>query len=138
MGNLRRSEVITSIIDALRALNIPIYEWRVTPAEFNELPIIVVRDKEDNVDDVEVSESAKHTLKVEIEYTTAKKDLSTKDVREVISSILNALKTKDEETPIADYTSVKNIEIDFEHHEIIIGRGMIELEVTYYTEKWGL
>ena len=70
---MRRSEVITSVIDALRALNIPIYEWRVTPAESNELPIIVVRDKEDNVDDVEVSGNAKHTLKVEIEYTTAKK-----------------------------------------------------------------
>jgi tRNA G10 N-methylase Trm11 len=104
---LRRSEVITSIIDALRALNIPIYEWRVTPAEFNELPIIVVRDKEDNVDDVEVSGSAKHTLKVEIEYTTAKKDLSTKDVREVISSILNSLKIKYEKTPIADYTRIR-------------------------------
>ena len=137
MGNLRRSEVITSIIDALKALNIPIYEWRVTPAEFNELPIIVLRDKEDNVDDIEVSGSAKHTLKVEIEYTTAKKDLSVRDVREVIATILNALKTKDEKA-IWDYASVKNIEIDFEHHEIIIGRGMIELEITYYTEKWGI
>jgi len=138
MGNLRRSEVITSIIDALKPLNIPIYEWRVTPAEFNKLPIIVVRDKEDNVDDTEVAGSAKHTLKVEIEYTTAKKDLSIGDVRKVIASILNSLKTKDEETPIGEYISLKNVEIDFEHHEIIVGRGMIDLEITYYTEKWGI
>ena len=134
---MRRSEIITSVTDALKPLNIPIYEWRVTPAEFNELPIIVVRDKEDNLDE-EASGSVKHTLKVEIEYTTAKKDLTAKDVREVIASILASLKIKNEETLIADYVEVKNIEIDFEHHEIIVGRGMIELEITYYTEKWGI
>jgi len=137
MGNLRRSEVITSIIEALKSLNIPLYEWRVTPAEFNELPIIVVRDKEDNLDE-EASGSEKHSLKVEIEYTTAKKDLTAKDVREAIASILSALKTANEIAPIGDYARVKNIEIDFEHHEVIVGRGMIELEIIYYTEKWGI
>jgi len=137
MGNLRRSEIITSIIEALKALNISIYEWRVTPAEFSELPIIVVRDKEDNIDE-EASGSEKHSLKVEIEYTTAKKDLTAKDVREVIASILSALKTANENNSIGDYASVKNIEIDFEHHEVIVGRGTIELEIIYYTEKWGI
>ena len=137
MGNLRRAEIVASIIEALKPLNIPIYEWRVTPAEFSELPIIVVRDKEDNIDE-ETSGSAKHSLKIEIEYTTAKKDLTAKDIREVIASLLNSLKTKEEETPIADYTSIKNIEIDFEHHEVIVGRGMIEIEAIYYTEKWGI
>jgi len=134
---LRRAEIITSIIEALKPLNIPIYEWRVTPAEFSELPIIVVRDKEDNIDE-EASGSEKHSLKVEIEYTTAKKDLTASDVREVIASILLALKTANEDNPIGDYASVKSIEIDFEHHEIIVGRGMIEIEITYYTEKWGI
>ena len=137
MGNLRRSEVITSIIEALKPLNIPFYEWRVTPAEFSELPIIVVRDKDDNIEE-EASGSEKHSLKVEIEYTTAKKDLTAKDVREVIASILSALKVANEIVPIGDYASVKNIEIDFEHHEVIVGRGMIELEIIYYTEKWGI
>ena len=137
MGNLRRAEIITSIIEALKPLNIPIYEWRVTPAEFSELPIIVVRDKDDNVEE-EASGSEKHSLKVEIEYTTAKKDLTASDVREVIASILSALKTANEDNPIGDYASVKSIEIDFEHHEIIVGRGMIEIEITYYTEKWGI
>ena len=65
-----------------------------------------------------------------------KKDLTASDVREVIASILSALKTA--ESLIGDYASVKSIEIDFEHHEIIVGRGMIELEITYYTEKWGI
>ena len=134
---MRRSEIITSIIEALKALNISIYEWRVTPAEFSELPIIVVRDKEDNIDE-EASGSEKHSLKVEIEYTTAKKDLTAKDVREVIASILSALKTANENNSIGDYASVKNIEIDFEHHEVIVGRGTIELEIIYYTEKWGI
>ena len=134
---MRRSEIITSIIEALKALNISIYEWRVTPAEFSELPIIVVRDKEDNIDE-EASGSEKHSLKVEIEYTTAKKDLTAKDVREVIASILSALKTVNENNSIGDYASVKNIEIDFEHYEVIVGRGMIELEIIYYTEKWGI
>jgi len=137
MGNLRRAEIITSIIETLKPLNIPLYEWRVTPAEFNELPIIVVRDKEDSVDE-EASGSEKHSLKVEIEYTTAKKDLTASDVREIIASILSALKTANEDNSIGDYASVKNIEIDFEHHEIIVGRGMIEIEITYYTEKWGI
>ena len=134
---MRRSEVIASIIEALKPLNIPIYEWRVTPAEFSELPIIVVRDKEDNVEE-EASGSEKHSLKIEIEYTTAKKDLTASDVREVIASILSALKTVNENNSIGDYASVKSIEIDFEHHEVIVGRGMIELEITYYTEKWGI
>ena len=137
MGNLRRADIVASIIEALKPLNIPIYEWRVTPAEFSELPIIVVRDKEDNIDE-EASGSEKHSLKVEIEYTTAKKDLTASDVREVIASILSALKTANEDNPIGDYASVKSIEIDFEHHEIIVGRGMIEIEITYYTEKWGI
>ena len=133
---MRRDEIIISFISALKSLNIPIYEWRVSPAEFNELPIIVIRDKEDNIE--EEAESAKHNLKVEIEYTTAKKDLTAKDVRGVIENILNSLKIKNEESPIADYLTLKNIEIDFEHHEIIVGRGMIELETIYYTEKWSI
>ena len=130
---MRRAEIVSFIIEALKPLNIPIYEWRVTPAEFSELPIIVVRDKEDNIEE-EVSFSEKHGLKMEIEYTTAKKDLTASNVREVVASILSALKTA--ESPIGDYASVKSIEIDFEHHEIIVGRGIIELEITYYTEKW--
>ena len=134
---MRRAEIITSIIDALKPLNISIYEWRVTPAEFSELPIIVVRDKEDNIEE-EASGSEKHNLKVEIEYTTAKKDLTASNVREVVASILSVLKTTNENNPIGDYASVKSIEIDFEHHEVIVGRGMIELEITYYTEKWGI
>jgi len=107
MGNLKRSEIITSIIKALKPLNIPFYEWRVTPAEFSELPIIVVRDKDDNIEE-EASGSEKHSLKVEIEYTTAKKDLTAKDVREVIASILSALKVANEIAPIGDYASVKS------------------------------
>jgi hypothetical protein len=134
---MRRAEIVASIIEALKPLNIPLYEWRVTPAEFNELPIIVVRDKDDNIEE-EASGSEKHSLKVEIEYTAAKKDLTAMDVREVIGSILSALKTANETIPIGDYASVKNIEIDLEHHEIIVGRGMIEIEITYYTEKWGI
>ena len=74
---MRRTEIVTSIIEALKPLNIPLYEWRVTPAEFSELPIIVVRDKDDNVEE-EASGSEKHSLKVEIEYTTAKKRLNCK------------------------------------------------------------
>ena len=134
---MRREEIVISIIEALKPLNISLYEWRVAPAEFNELPMIVIRDKEDSINE-DASGSAKHNLKVEIEYTTAKKDLTPKDVREVIASILTALKTKDEESFIADYVSVESIEIDFEHHEVIVGRGMIELEIAYHTEKWGI
>jgi tRNA U34 5-carboxymethylaminomethyl modifying GTPase MnmE/TrmE len=132
---LRRTDVVNSIIDALKDLNVSVYEWRVTPAEFNELPIIVVRDKDDNIEE-EASGSTKHNLKIEIEYTNAKKELTVQDVRENINLLLNSLKTKDEKELIGDYTSIKNIEVDLEHNEIIVGRGIIDLEIIYYTEKW--
>ena len=135
---MRRSEIVASIIDALKPLGIPLYEWRVAPAEYEELPIIVVRDKEDHIDATEVSASAKHTLQIEIEYTTAKKDLSAQDIREAAAAIFAAIKKADDETPIAEFIVPKSVDIDLEHNEVIVGRGVIDLEVIYYTETWGL
>jgi len=129
---------VASIIDALKPLGIPLYEWRVAPAEYEELPIIVVRDKEDHIDAAEISASAKHTLQIEIEYTTAKKDLSTQDIREAVSSIFAAIKKEDDEKPIAEFIAPKSVDIDLEHNEVIIGRGIMEIEITYYTEIWGV
>ncbi len=136
---MRRDEIIASILNALKPLKLPLYEWRVTPAEFNELPLITVRDKEENIDESEEGSSVKHNLKTEIEYTAAGENLSAKDIREAIASILNALKQEDKKNKTAwDEIRIKSIEIDFEHYENIIGRGFIELEAAYHTEKWGL
>ena len=135
---MRRSEIVAAIIDALKPLGVPLYEWRVAPAEYEELPIIVVRDKEDHIDATEVSASAKHTMQIEIEYTTAKSDLSAQDIRKAVSSIFAAIKQADDEKPIAEFIAPKSVDIDLEHNEVIVGRGIMEIIITYCTEIWRL
>ncbi len=129
---------MAAIIDALKPLGVPLYEWRVAPAEYEELPIIVVRDKEDHIDATEVSASAKHTMQIEIEYTTAKSDLSAQDIRKAVSSIFAAIKQADDEKPIAEFIAPKSVDIDLEHNEVIVGRGIMEIIITYCTEIWRL
>ena len=135
---MRRGEIVASIIDALKPLDIPLYEWRVTPAEYSELPIIVIRDKGDVIDTSQASFSAKHTLKIEIEYTSANQQLTPKEIRQNIQNILNAIKEANKNAPIGDYIAPQSIDIDFEHHELIVGRALLELEVIYYSETWSI
>ena len=131
---MRRGEIVASIIDALKPLDIPLYEWRVTPAEYSELPIIVIRDKGDVIDTSQASFSAKHTLKIEIEYTSANQQLTPKEIRQSVQNILSAIKEANKNAPIGDYIAPQSVDIDFEHHELIVGRALLELEVIYYSE----
>ena len=135
---MRRSEIVSSILDALKPLGVPLYAWRVAPAEYDELPIIVVRDKEDQIDATEISASAKHVLRIEIEYTTAQQDVSAKEVRQAVAAIFSAIENADATRPIAEFIAPKSVDIDLEHGEVIVGRGMVEIEAVYHTRTWGI
>ncbi|AZV46855.1 hypothetical protein C3L23_06085 [Nautilia sp. PV-1] len=132
---MRREEVIQNIVSAVKDIA-STYEWRVTPPEISELPLIIVRDTEDNIDSEKRSYSSEHELKIEIEYIEAGKELTVSDLREKLNEILQ--KIGENEAQISDYLALESVEIDLEQKEFIIGRGMIELKATYLTEKWGI
>ena len=132
---LRREEVIQNIVNAVKDIA-STYEWRVTPPEISELPLIIVRDTEDNINSEKISYSSEHELKIEIEYIEAGKELTVSELREKLNEILQ--KIGENEAQISDYLALESVEIDLEQKEFIIGRGMIELKATYYTEKWGI
>ena len=129
---MRREELINSLKNSIN-VNIPVFLWRVAKPEYDELPIIIVRDTDDKIDEV-ASGSTEHNLKIEIELLMSDNTLTSSKVRETINSILQSI--KETEYSLGDYLSLDSVDLDLEQQERIIGRGMIELTMKYHTEKW--
>ena len=129
---MKREELINSLRNSIN-VNIPVFLWRVAKPEYDELPIIIVRDTDDKIDEV-ASGSTEHNLKIEIELLMSDNTLTSSKVRETINSILQSI--KENEYSLGDYLSLDSVDLDLEQQERIIGRGMIELTMKYYTEKW--
>ena len=140
---MRRQEIINNLKMGLKTLDVAnggfvknFYEWVINPQEVAEYPLIVVRDTEDNIDSKEVSGSSKHSLKIEIDLLVSDSTTTAEYLREKISEILNAIKSLDEQFLLGDYVSFKSNEIELSYDEHLVGLGKIEIEITYYTEKW--
>ena len=141
---MRRQEIINNLKTGLKTLDVAnggfvknFYEWIINPQEVAEYPLIVIRDTEDNVNE-EVSGSSKHSLKIEIDLLVSDSTTTAEYLREKILEILNAIKSLDEQFLLGDYVSFKNNEIELSYEEHLVGLGKIEIEITYYTEKWGI
>ncbi len=142
---MKRQEIIDNLKTELKTLDVAnggfvknFYEWIINPQETTEYPLIVIRDSEDNVDSDSVSESSKHSLKIEIDLLVSDTSTTPKFLREKMQEILNVIKSLEEQTLLGDYVSFKNNEIEFSYDEYLVGLAKIEIEVTYYTEKWGI
>ena len=142
---MRRQEIINNLKTGLKTLDVAnggfiknFYEWIINPHEVAEYPLIVIRDTEDIVDSEEISESSKHSVKIEIDLLVSDSNSTAEYLREKISEILNAIKNLDEQSLLGDYASFKSNEIELSYDEHLVGLGKIEIEITYYTEKWSL
>jgi len=141
---MRRQEIINNLKTGLKTLDVAnggfvknFYEWVINPQEVAEYPLIVIRDTEDNVSE-EVSGSSKHSLKIEIDLLVSDSTTTAEYLREKILEILNAIKNLDEQFLLGDYVSFRSNEIELSYEEHLVGLGKIEIEITYYTEKWGI
>ena len=141
---MRRQEIINNLKTGLKTLDVAnggfvknFYEWVINPQEVAEYPLIVIRDTEDNVSE-EVSGSSKHSLKIEIDLLVSDSTTTAEYLREKILEILNAIKSLDEQFLLGDYVSFRSNEIELSYEEHLVGLGKIEIEITYYTEKWGI
>jgi len=142
---MKRQEIINNLKNGLKTLDVAnggfvksFYEWVINPQEITAYPLIVIRDTEDNVDSEEVSGSSKHFLKIEIDLLVSNTNATPAYLREKLQEILNVIKDLEEQLLLGDYVSFKSNEIEFSYDEHLVGLGKIEIEVTYYTEKWGL
>ncbi len=142
---MKRQEIINNLKNGLKALDVAnggfiknFYEWVINPHEIEEYPLLIIRDTEDSVDSEEVSGSSKHSLKIEIDLLMSENNLTPAILREKIQDILNVIKDLEEQILIGDYVSFKSNEIEFSYDKHLVGLAKIELEITYYTEKWGI
>jgi len=142
---MRRQEIIDNLKNGLKTLDVAnggfvknFYEWVINPHEIESYPLIVIRDTEDNVESEEVSESSKHSLKVEIDLLVSDANTTPAYLREKSQEILNVIKGLEEQTLLGDYVSFKSNEIEFSYDKHLVGLGKIEIEIQYYTEKWGI
>ena len=142
---MRRQEIINNLKTGLKILDVAnggfvknFYEWIINPQEVAEYPLIVIRDTEDNIDSDSVSYSSKHNLKIEIDLLVSNTNTTPAYLREKMQEILNVIKNLEEQTLLGDYVSFKNNEIELSYDEHLVGLGKIEIEITYYTEKWGI
>jgi len=142
---MRRQEIINNLKNGLKTLDVAnggfvknFYEWVINPHEITAYPLIVIRDTEDNVDSEEVSGSSKHSLKIEIDLLVSNTNTTPAYLREKMQEILNVIKSLEEQMLLGDYVSFKSNEIEFSYEEHFVGLGKIEIEVIYYTDKWGI
>ena len=142
---MRRQEIINNLKTGLKTLDVAnggfvknFYEWVINPQEATEYPLIVIRDSEDSVDSEEIAYSSKHSLKVEIDLLVSNTNTTPAYLREKMQEILNVIKNLEEQTLLGDYVSFKNNEIELSYDEHLVGLGKIEIEITYYTKKWGI
>ena len=142
---MRRQEIIDNLKNGLKTLDVAnggfvknFYEWVINPQEIAEYPLIVIRDTEDNVDSDGVSDSSKHNLKIEIDLLVSNTNTTSADLREKMQEILNVIKNLEAQVLLGDYVSFKSNEIELSYDEHLVGLGKIEIEVIYYTEKWGI
>lgn len=127
---MQRGEVVAAIIDALKPLDIPVYEWRVIPFQLSELPAIVVMDSEDDTDFG--GYETEHSLKIEILLFVAEGE----ETIGVLRSKLNAMLKRMPEAERNAVLKVQKIDIDLDHGEQIVGRGSIVLNAEYITRRW--
>ena len=122
--------MVAAIIDALKPLDIPVYEWRVIPFQLSELPAIVVMDSEDDTDFG--GYETEHSLKIEILLFVAEGE----ETIGVLRSKLNAMLKRMPEAERNAVLKVQKIDIDLDHGEQIVGRGSIVLNAEYITRRW--
>ena len=129
---MKREELVTNLKNSIN-INIPIFLWRVASLEYDELPIIIIRDSDDKIEEV-ASGSIEHNLKIEIELLMSDNTLTSSKVRKTLNSILQEIKKS--EDILGDYLYLDSVDLDLEQQERIVGRGMIELIIKYHTSKW--
>jgi hypothetical protein len=140
---MKRQEIINNLKNGLKTLDVnnggfvkKFFEWVINPQEMASYPVVVIRDTSDNVNSDEISGSSKHSLKIEIDLLVSSSNATPAYLREKLQDILNVIRDLEEQTLIGDYVSFKSNDIEITYEEYLVGLGKIEIEISYYTEKW--
>jgi hypothetical protein len=140
---MKRQEIINNLKNGLKTLDVnnggfvkKFFEWVINPQEIASYPVVVIRDTSDNVNSDEISGSSKHSLKIEIDLLVSSSNATPAYLREKLQDILNVIRDLEEQTLIGDYVSFKSNDIEITYEEYLVGLGKIEIEISYYTEKW--
>lgn len=142
---MKRQEIITEIIYRLKEIKVSngflsdagdnVLEWLQRPlTQGDDLPAIIVRDTDDNVD--QGSYNATHNLKIEIDIVASHKELTIEKLREVVQDVITNIGATCEEILNLQCT-YQGSEINAEHAERLFGGARLTFVVRYDTDKWG-
>jgi len=138
---MRRQIIIDNLKNRLKTIEWKpnLFEWLVSPLSPSDLPAIILKDTDDQVDSEQASGSSSHSLKIEILLFVSDEALTPKSLREKILDVLVVIgKESAEGEDLGDYISFDSVEIDFEHQDQMVGMAQIEVTIKYYTEKWSI
>lgn len=144
MANTRQS-----IVDALDArlktittangysANLSVFEWLVTPLEEADLPAVIFRDLEDDIDTDEIGTRRDHVLNFELDVS-ASATASATTVRELMRDILTAIGTDKEFGGLAYDTEPTGAGLEVSEADQRVSGGQITLEIKYKTTLWSI
>ncbi len=144
---MRRETIVNNLLARLSSINHvngyewepKVFEWLASPLGQEELPAIIVKDTEDNIDSQKVSWSSEHHLKVEILLFVKEGEQTPKALRKKMQDILQVLgKVPEDGVDLGDYISFDGNEMLIEQQHEIEGGAKIEITITYNTEKWSI
>lgn len=142
MANTRQS-IVDALDTRLKTItttngysaNLNVYEWLVTPLEETDLPAVIFRDLEDDIDTDEIGTRRDHTLTIEMDVA-ASSSSSPDTVRELCRDILTAIGTDKTFGGLVYDVDPTTVSLDVNEADQRLSGGQIVIEVRYKTTLW--
>jgi len=139
----KRQYIIDKVIERLKLISTAsgysctpnVFEWLETPHAVENLPAIVARDMDDQIENDTYGSSA-HRMEVEIEAIMSNGKLSHNKLRELIKDILQVLKYDEDDIDFVEYREIVKIEMAGKSQDYIFAGARISMIVTYCTPSF--
>ena len=144
---MRRQAIVDSIKNRLKTITKEngydwapkVFEWLVTPLGPNDLPAIVVKDTEDEIDSKRDGFFSAHHLSVEILIFAKGGDDLAQRMRKMAQDVLGVIGANPVEgEDMGDFLEFVSNDLVIEQQHDREGGMRIEIAVLYNTEKWSL
>ncbi|NPA64051.1 MAG: hypothetical protein GXO16_03655 [Epsilonproteobacteria bacterium] len=144
---MRRQAIVDSIKNRLKTITKEngydwepkVFEWLVTPLGPNDLPAIVVKDTEDEIDSKRDGFFSVHRLSVEILIFAKGGDDLAQRMRKMAQDVLGVIGANPVEgEDVGDFLEFVSNDLVIEQQHDREGGMRIEIAVLYNTEKWSL
>lgn len=141
MADTIRQHIIDDIKDRMESILTPggydtdagqnVFEWREYPVNDDELPCIIIRDKDCPVNQ---DTNFSHENRLEIEFGI--KASSSEEVRQIFGDIYTAIGTDLTWNGFAYDTEPVGEDIQMEHESKIVADASLKIIICFRTQKW--